>query len=81
MLRSMFGLIFTWVSGHQRSAVDRSTSILARHAHNAGDPEVRRSSYRNPAAPFLLPPRTAYAVLDNDGTLWCEQPMYLQLAL
>jgi hypothetical protein len=22
-----------------------------------------------------------FALLDNDGTLWCEQPMYVQLAI
>ncbi len=27
-----------------------------------------------------LPPTARIAVFDNDGTLWCEQPMYVQLA-
>ncbi len=27
-----------------------------------------------------LPPADRIAVFDNDGTLWCEQPMYVQLA-
>ncbi len=27
-----------------------------------------------------MPPAERVAVFDNDGTLWCEQPMYVQLA-
>lgn len=28
----------------------------------------------------FVPPASRIAVFDNDGTLWCEQPMYVQLA-
>jgi hypothetical protein len=28
----------------------------------------------------FVPPADRMAVFDNDGTLWCEQPMYVQLA-
>jgi phosphoglycolate phosphatase-like HAD superfamily hydrolase len=28
----------------------------------------------------FVPPEQRIAVFDNDGTLWCEQPMYVQLA-
>lgn len=28
----------------------------------------------------FVPPEGRIAVFDNDGTLWCEQPMYVQLA-
>jgi phosphoserine phosphatase len=28
----------------------------------------------------FVPPADRVAVFDNDGTLWCEQPMYVQLA-
>ncbi|MCA9170330.1 MAG: haloacid dehalogenase-like hydrolase [Planctomycetales bacterium] len=28
----------------------------------------------------FVPPSERIAVFDNDGTLWCEQPMYVQLA-
>src|ERR1043166_1953107 len=31
-------------------------------------------------APTFVPPAERIAVFDNDGTLWCEQPMYVQLA-
>jgi phosphoglycolate phosphatase-like HAD superfamily hydrolase len=30
--------------------------------------------------PGYIPPGERIAVFDNDGTLWCEQPMYFQLA-
>jgi phosphoglycolate phosphatase-like HAD superfamily hydrolase len=30
--------------------------------------------------PEFVPPEERVAVFDNDGTLWCEQPMYFQLA-
>ena len=30
--------------------------------------------------PNFVPPAERIAVFDNDGTLWCEQPMYVQLA-
>lgn len=29
--------------------------------------------------PHYVPPSERIAVFDNDGTLWCEQPMYVQL--
>jgi phosphoglycolate phosphatase-like HAD superfamily hydrolase len=29
--------------------------------------------------PDFVPPRERIAVFDNDGTLWCEQPLYVQL--
>jgi hypothetical protein len=31
-------------------------------------------------SPSYIPPAERIAVFDNDGTLWCEQPMYVQLA-
>ena len=30
-------------------------------------------------SPEFVPPAERIAVFDNDGTLWCEQPMYFQL--
>jgi phosphoserine phosphatase len=33
-----------------------------------------------PGAPGYVPPAERIAVFDNDGTLWSEQPMYIQLA-
>lgn len=34
----------------------------------------------NDGAPEYVPPGDRIAVFDNDGTLWSEQPMYVQLA-
>lgn len=31
------------------------------------------------AGPHYVPPAARIAVFDNDGTLWCEKPMYIQL--
>ena len=32
----------------------------------------------NDASPTYVPPPERIAVFDNDGTLWCEKPMYIQ---
>jgi phosphoglycolate phosphatase-like HAD superfamily hydrolase len=32
----------------------------------------------NPDSPDFVPPEERIAVFDNDGTLWCEKPMYIQ---
>ena len=31
------------------------------------------------SSPDYVPPEARIAVFDNDGTLWCEKPMYIQL--
>src|SRR5271163_89127 len=31
------------------------------------------------AGPEFVPPEARIAVFDNDGTLWCEKPAYIQL--
>lgn len=31
-------------------------------------------------SPDFVPPEDRIATFDNDGTLWCEQPIYTQLA-
>ena len=31
------------------------------------------------ASPQYVPPTERIAVFDNDGTLWCEKPMYIQM--
>jgi phosphoglycolate phosphatase-like HAD superfamily hydrolase len=33
-----------------------------------------------PATPDFVPPEMRIATFDNDGTLWCEQPVYFQVA-
>jgi hypothetical protein len=32
-----------------------------------------------PGSPDYIPLQAHIAVFDNDGTLWCEKPMYIQL--
>jgi phosphoglycolate phosphatase-like HAD superfamily hydrolase len=34
-----------------------------------------------PDSPDFIPPAERIAVFDNDGTLWCEKPLYIQLDL
>ncbi len=34
----------------------------------------------NPDCGSYIPPEERIAVYDNDGTLWCEQPLYIQFA-
>jgi phosphoglycolate phosphatase-like HAD superfamily hydrolase len=38
------------------------------------------ASVTTPGAPTFVPPAERIAVFDNDGTLWCEQPLYVQFA-
>jgi phosphoglycolate phosphatase-like HAD superfamily hydrolase len=38
------------------------------------------ASVSTPGAPAYVAPQERIAVFDNDGTLWSEQPMYVQLA-
>ena len=38
------------------------------------------SSVTEPSGKDFVPPAERIAVFDNDGTLWAEQPMYVQLA-
>ena len=39
---------------------------------------VRRVTLQG--GPDFVPPAERIAVFDNDGTLWCEHPMYVQMA-
>jgi phosphoglycolate phosphatase-like HAD superfamily hydrolase len=40
---------------------------------------VDRVTYESDDEGYYVPPEARIAVFDNDGTLWCEQPMYSQL--
>ena len=53
-------------------------AVLERHGAEAGDRRVRRASTR-PGSPEFVPPAERIATFDNDGTLWAEQPVYVQL--
>jgi hypothetical protein len=33
----------------------------------------------DPGSPEFVPAQERVAAFDNDGTLWCEKPMYIQL--
>ena len=37
------------------------------------------TSVTDPSNPSYVPPAERIAAFDNDGTLWCEKPMYIQL--
>ena len=37
------------------------------------------ASVTDETSPNYVPPQERIAVFDNDGTLWCEKPMYIQL--
>ncbi|MDZ4656027.1 MAG: HAD family hydrolase [Bythopirellula sp.] len=41
---------------------------------------VDRVTYESDDDGYYVPPAKRIAVFDNDGTLWCEQPMYVQAA-
>ena len=41
---------------------------------------VDRVTYESDDDGYYVPPDERIAVFDNDGTLWCEQPMYVQMA-
>ncbi len=60
----------------------RDTSALAlwrtSTARSAIESFVERTT--SPTSPDFVPERDRIAVFDNDGTLWAEQPMYVQLA-
>ncbi|MCD2198101.1 haloacid dehalogenase-like hydrolase [Actinomycetospora endophytica] len=46
-------------------------------ARRAIEDFVRRTT--DPSSPVLIPPEERVVVTDNDGTLWCEKPMPIQL--
>ena len=54
------------------------TAIVERHRAQEGHRRVRRKGDEGRLARFV-PPEERIATFDNDGTLWCEQPLYFQL--
>ena len=50
---------------------------MERRAHEVGDRRLRGSGHAE--GPDYVAPEARIAVFDNDGTLWCEKPMYIQL--
>ena len=63
----------------RRTGAARSAAILERGRDQGLDPRLCRA--RDDARRSVLRPgRQRIATFDNDGTLWVEQPMYVQLA-
>ena len=62
----------------QRSAADPLPSWNQGPAKNAIVDFVERTNRQG--TPEFVPPAERIAVFDNDGTLWAEQPIYVQLA-
>lgn len=60
----------------------RDTSALASWRASAARSAIESFVVRttSPESPDFVPERDRIAVFDNDGTLWAEQPMYVQLA-
>ena len=56
----------------------RPVGILERHPDPSGDRRLRRAGHDR-GRPGLRPPAERIAVFDNDGTLWCEKPMPIEL--
>jgi phosphoserine phosphatase len=51
---------------------------VARHPHAAGHRRLRRPGDRD--GPDHVAPDDRVATFDNDGTLWCEKPLLIELA-
>jgi hypothetical protein len=64
-------------SGAQAPAADPLPSWNAGETRDAITAFVGRVT--DPASPDFVPEPERIAVFDNDGTLWCEQPFYVQL--
>jgi len=72
-----FLLSFTVVVAHARST-DPLPSWNSGPAKSAIVQFVKNITKKG--GPDFVPPSERIATFDNDGTLWCEQPMYVQLA-
>ena len=55
------------------------TAILERHGDAPGDRRLRRARRRRGRAGLRRRRAERIAVFDNDGTLWCEKPMPIEL--
>ena len=57
---------------------ERHAWIVERHGSEGGDRRFRRARDEE-GGPDYVPPAERVAVFDNDGTLWCEKPMPIEL--
>jgi hypothetical protein len=82
IIRTLIGLALLapllLLGAAQAQSADPLPSWNAGHARQAIVEFVQAVSARGSADFVPVPERIA--VFDNDGTLWCEQPMYVQLA-
>ena len=67
-----------WPSSKPSSPRADEPRVLERRRRADGDPRVRRPRDRGGRRRTTCRPPSAIAVLDNDGTLWCEKPTYIQ---
>jgi phosphoserine phosphatase len=72
----IFSLTFAW--GRACAQIDPLPSWSEGAAKKAITDFVARVTKQG--TPDFVPPAERIATFDNDGTLWCEQPMYVQLA-
>src|SRR5262252_1241154 len=56
---------------------DRSAAFVERDRHPAEHRRIHAGRHRSRR---LVPPEQRIATFDNDGTLWSEQPIYVQFA-
>ena len=77
MTTALFAAVATLVAGHARAA-DPLPSWNDGPARRAIVGFVGKVT--GDGGPDFVPPAERIAVFDNDGTLWSEQPMYVQLA-
>ena len=55
-----------------------SATVVERRRGEVGDRRFRRARHEA-GWPGFVPPAERIATFDNDGTLWCEQPMQVQI--
>ena len=64
-----------------RFGASRSAAVLERRRDQDSRSSTSSRASRRKAGPTSCPPTERIATFDNDGTLWIEQPMYVQFAL
>ncbi len=58
---------------------ERRAGVLERHANATGDRRVRGAGDAPTGSADYVPLADRIAVFDNDGTLWWEKPMPIEL--
>lgn len=74
MIRSFFLFLLLSANAAEPAALPSWNDTAAKSAILTFVHEVS-----DPGSPHFVPPPERIAVFDNDGTLWAEQPMYVQL--